>query len=55
MTLLRAWALPICLLAGVALLLPLVAPAGPVAVLLCAAGGAGLVWQAVRRKPTRRP
>jgi hypothetical protein len=55
MTAMRAWALPICLLAGVALLLPLVAPAGPVAVLLCAAGGAGLVRLAVRRKPARRP
>jgi hypothetical protein len=55
MTLMRAWTLPICLLAGGALLLPLVAPAGPAAVLFGAAGGAGLVWLAVRRKPARRP
>jgi hypothetical protein len=54
MTTMRTWALPICLLCGAALLLPLVAPAGPVAIAFCALGGAALAWLAVRRKPARR-
>jgi len=54
MTALRAWTLPICIVCGVALLLPLVASAGPVAIGLAVLGGAVLVWLATRRRPAAR-
>jgi hypothetical protein len=54
MTTMRIWTLPICLLCAVALLLPLVAPAAPAAIALCALGGAALAWLAVRRKSAQR-
>ena len=54
MTAMRAWALPIYLVCGIAFLLPLVAPAGPAAIGLCVIGGAGLVWLATRRRKAPR-
>ena len=54
MTVMRTWTLPICIVCGVALLLPLIAPAGPVAIGLSLLGGAGLVWLATRRRPAAR-
>ena len=54
MIVMRAWILPICIVCGVALLLPLVAPVGPVAIGLSLLGCTGLVWLATRRRPAAR-
>jgi len=54
MTAMRAWALPICTVCGFALLPPLVAPAGSMAIGLALLGGAGLVWLTTRRHPSAR-
>jgi len=49
MTAIRTWTPPICIIGGVALLLPLVASAGPEALGDVIFGGAGLVWFVPRR------
>ena len=54
MTALRARALPIGVVCGFALVVPLVAPAGLAAIGLAILGGAVLIWRTTRRRPSIR-